>query len=316
MKNYMWLFTSFALFTCALEGQGAQNPGNKDAAQTQAIKDAASKGFPMQSAATVRDNVSVEAVLLPYSICKRIFGTEIANNYTAVEVTVSNRSADAAMIVHSLYIDYSKWLLSGTPEALAAGGRACAGGTPPGPAPIASAADKTVGLETFQSSTKPGQVASVESRIARGELLDAQNWTIRNWVIRALETAGAIASGYQFVFKEQGLIRGIGAFNGQVIPASQILWPDGTIGQLNRISDYGFQANKVIPKQSADIMVGFFPIDRFLTPGLKKIFRKAPAAFFVPGSLFADPQSPAVSWMAESLRLWRPTRWGSSLCRW
>ena len=115
-------------------------------------------------------------------------------------------------------------------------------------------------------------------------------WTTRNWVIRSLQAAGSIASGYQFAFSERGIARGIASFNGQVVPAAQLLWPDGTINQLNRISDFGFQTNKLVPQESADVLVAFFPIDRFLTPGLKKIFLKSPAAFFVPGAMLADPK--------------------------
>jgi len=74
-------------------------------------------------------------------------------------------------------------------------------------------------------------------------------------------------------------------------PAAETLWPDGTIGQMNRISDVGFQVNKVIPKDSSDIIVAFFPIDRFLTPGLKKLFLKSPALFFAPGALALDPEA-------------------------
>ncbi len=59
---------------------------------------------------------------------------------------------------------------------------------------------------------------------------------------------------------------------------------------MNRISDLGFQTNKVIPKASSDIVVAFFPLDRFLTPGLKKLFIKSPALFFSPYALLFDPQ--------------------------
>jgi hypothetical protein len=59
---------------------------------------------------------------------------------------------------------------------------------------------------------------------------------------------------------------------------------------MNRISDLGFQTNKVIPKASSDIIVTFFPLDRFLTPGLKELFIKSPALFFSPYALQFDPK--------------------------
>jgi hypothetical protein len=103
-----------------------------------------------------------------------------------------------------------------------------------------------------------------------------------------LQAAGSIASAYTFTLSSQHAIQSIGAFTGQVIPAAETFWPDSTIGQMNRISDMGFQVNKVIAKESSDIVVSFFPIDRFLTPGLKKIFISSPAIFFATNSLILD----------------------------
>ena len=65
--------------------------------------------------------------------------------------------------------------------------------------------------------------------------------------------------------------------------------PDSTIPQLNRVSDFGFQTNKIIAKGSADLIYAFFPVERFLTPGIGKIFLKAPAVFLAPPQLFIDP---------------------------
>jgi hypothetical protein len=124
----------------------------------------------------------------------------------------------------------------------------------------------------------------------RGELLDRQPWTTRNWVLRALQAAGSIATGFTFATSSQSWIRGIGAFNGSVIPAAQNMWPDATIGQMNRISDFGFQVNKVIAKQSSDIVVAFFPIERFLTPDLASLFISYPSIFFSPLAATADPK--------------------------
>ena len=73
------------------------------------------------------------------------------------------------------------------------------------------------------------------------------------------------------------------------MPGLREAWPDGTVDQLNRISDFGYQANKVIPKQGAEVIVCFFPIDRFLTPGFKKLFLKSPALFFAPLQMLVDP---------------------------
>jgi hypothetical protein len=99
---------------------------------------------------------------------------------------------------------------------------------------------------------------------------------------------GVVATGSNFAFKEVGIVKGIGAFTGQVVPAAQVLWPDGTAAQLDRISDFGFRTNKVIPMEASDIVIAFFPLDRFVTPELKKLFLSSPAVFFVPAAALVD----------------------------
>jgi len=240
----------------------------QSAADIQRLQDARTKGFAMPVDTAAGGNITVEAVLLPAPICRALFGKAIAGQYAVIELTISNKSPEAAFIVNSIYIDYSEWLLSGSSKALTAAGIST------------SAAPNAHAL--------PDQVASVEYRIARGEALDAQAWTRRNWTMRLFQFLGVIATGSEFAFKEVGFVKGIGAFTGQLVPAAQVLWPDGTVAQMDRISDFGFRANKVIPKQASDIVVAFFPIDRFITPELKKIFLTSPAVFFVPAAALAD----------------------------
>lgn len=209
-------------------------------------------------ARTVNDAVGVSATLLTHKSVSRIFGKEIADTYAVVQLTVTNRNREAAFVLQSAYLDISKWALGGAGQDLAL--------------PI---------LGPHQASTRPNQIASVESRLARGQLLDAQMWSKRNWTMRALTLTGAIASAVVFN-TGTNTAKYIAGFNGTVVPGVAVAWPDGTVGQLNRISDFGFQTNKVFPKESADIIVGFFPMDLFLSPGFKTIFRQSPALFLSP----------------------------------
>jgi len=246
-----------------------------DATTAQKLQDAKQQGLPVKAEASgnlnVQDNVSIEAVLLPARVCQEVFGKEISRNYAAVEVTVSNRNHDAAMIVHSIFIDYSDWALSGITNS--------------------DGNSHANVLQPWQTGAAKSQISSVEYRVARGQLLDRQPWTARNIFIRSLVAAGSIATAYTFVTTDMDIVRGAAAFAGTGVPAAQTFWPDGTIGQMNRISDVGFQVNKVIPKDSSDIVVAFFPIDRFLTPGLKNLFLKSPALFFAPGAMAIDPEA-------------------------
>jgi hypothetical protein len=105
--------------------------------------------------------------------------------------------------------------------------------------------------------------------------------------MRALELAADIATAYPFGLSAREL-KYFGVFSGNLVPGIEKLWPEETEAQLLRISDYGYRTNKVIAKESAEIIVCFFPIGRFLTPGFANLFLKKPALFFAPLQMFAD----------------------------
>ena len=46
----------------------------------------------------------------------KVFGRELGKKYGVFLLTISNHSADAALIVHSIFIDYSQWSLAGCRE--------------------------------------------------------------------------------------------------------------------------------------------------------------------------------------------------------
>lgn len=248
----------------------AQVPPSPAASKAAAeLKKIASEGEPIGVDSNVARYVSVQAVLLPPSVSRRVFGKEITNNYAAVQLVISNRNHEASMIVHSLFLDYSGWAISGSPAGLQ------------------SRADENP-REDWESATKRNQVASVEYRVARGQLLDAQPWTKRNIIRRSLQVAGAVASAFVFNVADETMVQGITAATGITGPLFDYFWPDATIGQMNRISDVGFQVNKVIAKESSDIIVAFFPLDRFMTGDLKRIYLEAPAALFAPYAMVVD----------------------------
>jgi len=252
----------------------AQGPGSGSPPTKKDVTQAVTQGYPLNANLTVRGNVTVQAVLIPAKIAKRVFGAEVANNYAVIALTITNKSSDAALIIQGAYIDYSDWALSGSvrPD------RIC----------TKVSGEDTIGA--YRACTQPNEVASEEYRIVRGELLDAQNWTSRNTIVRLLTLFGSMASGYSFSIKETGFIKGISAFGGIVVPGFATFWPDETVSQLNRISDFGFQTNKVISKQGSDIIVCFFPIDRFLTESYRKLFVKNPSVFFSPLEAVVDQQ--------------------------
>ena len=225
------------------------------------LEQAAKNGNGLRSETSVNANVHVQAVLIPRIDAKRIFGKEISENYAVIQVSVGNKSPTAALIIHGVFIDYSNWPLSGVPPS----DMAVEGST-----------------NTYQAPSVPSQVASEEYRVVRGQLLDAQSDTTRNRFLRWLTFAGNLAGAFTFSLNEQGIVKGIAAITGVGIPGVATAWPDRTVEQLNRVSDLGFRTNKLVPKESSEIIVCFFPIDRFLSSGFRQLFLKSPALFFAP----------------------------------
>lgn len=266
--------TCIVLMICLGSSAFAQSDA-KDAKTKKMMEDAAkskdAKGVPADL--RVKANVNAQAVLIPRVDANRIFGKEIANNYAVIQLTIGNKSSDAALIIHGVYIDYARWALSGTR---------------PNAHSITAPGSRQERADKFQVATEPSQIASAEYRVVRGQLADAQMWSKRNWTVRLLTFAGSLAGAYAFSIREKGFLRGIDAFSGVFVPGVAQVWPDGTQDQINRLSDFGYRANKVVPQQGSEIIVCFFPIDRFLTPGFRQLFLRSPALFFAPMAMLVD----------------------------
>ena len=99
MKHLVFCLTLMICFGCIASAQ-------PDAKTQKLLDDATRNGNGLQSRITVNDNVHVQAVLIPQKDVNRIFGKEIAQNYAVIEVNVSNKSKDAALIIHGIFIDY------------------------------------------------------------------------------------------------------------------------------------------------------------------------------------------------------------------
>src|SRR5690242_16584649 len=89
--------------------------GQEDRTQ-RALEDALKRNEIPLPVSTVHGNVSVEAVLIPYTDARRIFGKPIALNYAVVELNIGNKSPDSELLIQNVFIDYSKWVFSGMPH--------------------------------------------------------------------------------------------------------------------------------------------------------------------------------------------------------
>jgi len=258
------IFVCLAAMPLAAQTSSAQQP--------KAGTDTSKQGIPLQTDLTVQSNITVQAVLIPQKIAKAVFGGKISSEYAVVQLTINNKSPDAALIVQGVYIDYTQWALAG-------------GGISTQPCSEASSTDPQ---SKFTHCTESSQVASEEYRVVRGQALNAQTWTWRNGIVRGLTLAGSVAGAYAFTVSGTKYPKAVAGATGTFIPGLGTFWPDQTIDQINRISDLGYQTNKVISKQGSDIIVCFFPIDRFLTEGFRELFLKYPALFFAPYEMLVD----------------------------
>ena len=266
MKNALVLMFFAAACLC---GQTSVKTDATAAANQKNLTAAATAGTPIPATINVKDNVNIEAVMLPEEVAHRVFGKEVSEKYAVIEVNISNRSNQAGLIVQSLFIDLHDWGLAG---------------------PMGPEGGNSSNSRNYQSNASPLDVSSVEYRIVRGEMLDHQPWTTRNAALRVIEVMGSLGTAFAFPFTRD-VVTGIGAWNGAVVPGFEALFPDSMQAQMDRVSDYGFRDNKVIPQQAADILVAFFPIKRFLTSDLRKTFLKNPALFFNPVLMALDPKS-------------------------
>jgi hypothetical protein len=278
--NLVFSFSLIAVLTSArLQAHGQQGPApaptsapaNRPGNATS--QNIANQGIPitvtgMPGVNDVSSTVSVEAVLLPYRVAKRTFGKEVASKYAVISLTISNRDPKQGMILHSVFLDYSQWLFSGIFAGMSV-----------------SAKPHT---ELWQQQTQPSQVASAEVRTVRTDFQDAQLWSTRNMVLHIATAVGATAASLAFASGSDLFAPSVAAFTGNVVPAISLVWPDNSQSQLNLLNDIGFRTNRVIPAKSSDVVIAFFPIERFLTPTLQTIYKDAPAAFFNPSEMIFD----------------------------
>src|SRR5271165_1708902 len=113
MINRLLVVLIAAAYSLLGQQQSAAAADAKTTQQKKILTDATTAGTPLPVTINVADNVNVEAVMLPRAITKRVFGKDVANNYAVIEVNISNRSKDAALVLESLLIDVSEWELAG-----------------------------------------------------------------------------------------------------------------------------------------------------------------------------------------------------------
>jgi hypothetical protein len=282
-RKLSWLFqagiVSFSMALCSIAGGQAAAPAPPAVAVPnaagKAVKDAAASKRKKESNtaltafATVNASVTVEAGLLPHDSAKDLFGGWVADHFAVVQVTIGNHSRDQQFVLQDIFFDYSHWALSGL-----------------------YTSDKPTMPERkykdYQRGTNPGEISSIGALEVHGALKQASVFSPRNAVVNGLVLVGTAAGGFAFL-GPAGFTQAVTGYTSAVIPGLQKFWPDRTIDQQSNVLIYGFQDKMVIAKEDPGKTYAFFPIDRFLTGGLKSLYLKDPAVFFNPAELFIDP---------------------------
>jgi hypothetical protein len=190
------------------------------------------------------------AVIDPMTVSD-IFGKRIAQRFVTIQVTVRNKNADHQYLIHDVSLDLAKVFPNGY--------FANRGG----------------------SSSSRYQLSSLELSLLRGVAEKGQGQDPRNKVLRFLTAIGTVGgalvgvAGFGPSFSDSMAI-----FNGPVLSAYRNAFPDYTINQMNRLSDSAYQANTLVPRQQAKVLVAFVPQAIFLDKKQRKLFWDDPTQLF------------------------------------
>jgi len=261
-----------------------------------ADKSADTQPQPLPAEITVKGDAYITAGLIPPHVARNLFGKAVSNSFAVVQVIVSNRSNDAALMLHGLSIDDSRWLLGGcAPPSLKPNPAAASNGNS-NPAPTPSGQTKQAPtpsgneIDSHQVESRACEVSTVEVRAVRQIAQNGQLSYWRNQVLRYLKAIGDIGGGLTVAAGLGPVLpRAVSGYTTGGVTAFEFAFPDKTINQINLINDTAFAVNTVVPKQSSVMVFAFFPIERFLGSFLMKYFIKDTALFFSPASFLMDP---------------------------
>jgi hypothetical protein len=247
------------------------------------------QNFSLPAELTVQGNAYITTGLIPPRVVNQLFGKAIARSFAVVQVIVSNRSDQAALVLHGLSIDYSAWPLGGcAPSPPPTGHEAPPANAPPSPAPTG---DDPLGnaLDSHRVAARRCEVSTVELRAVRQVAQNGQISYWRNTVSRYLRAIGDVGGGLTVAAGLGPVLpRAVAGFSTGAVTAFEFAFPDKTVNQINLLNDTGYAVNTVVPKQSSVSVFAFFPIQRFLGSFLMKYYLTEPAIFFSPQSFLLD----------------------------
>lgn len=193
------------------------------------------------------------------------YGRRLGRRFVVFEITVENNNPSFQYILHDVSVDLS-----------------CL----QPPEPTKSLSSRTVvTCPSGHASNDPKWVFSGQDLIMlRGVPEKGSDYDPRNLFLHVAQGTGAVAGGVTGLTTAgiQDLYGGTtAAFNGPVLSAfGNLLFPDHTATQLNRLSDSAFTANTVVAKQSAKTFAIFVPEGPLMTRSEQRKYWKEPVSLF------------------------------------
>lgn len=68
----------------------------------------------------------------------------------------------------------------------------------------------------------------------------------------------------------------VAAYQGGLLGAYELVFPDHTVDQMNRLNDVAYEVNTVVPKRQSKVLVVFLPQRLFMSEKQRKMFWKEP----------------------------------------
>ncbi len=189
--------------------------------------------------------IKVYRSLLDPKVVSDIFGRRIAQRFVVLQVTIANKNDDYQYLIHDLTLDLQAIM-------------------PPPPK----------GGKTYEAS-------SADLSLLRGVAEKGQSMDGRNMTLRILRGAGSVAAGLLGVTTfGSSYAPAVAVFNGPAIGAFADIFPDYTIGQMNRLSDSAYSTNAIVPKQQSKVVAIFLPQAIFLNREQRKEFWNDPTTLW------------------------------------
>lgn len=199
-----------------------------------------------------------------------VFGRRIAQRFVAIQVTIANESADYQFLIQDVSLDFRDNDVCHPFQFKDEAKRR--------PVPSGCPADPAGQVVPIQP---PYDMSSLSLSLLRGVAEKGQGQDKRNKFLRLFRAFGTIAGGLVGVAGfGPSFAEAVAVFNGPVINAYSEAFPDYTINQMNRMNDTAYEANTLVPKQQAKVLVAFVPQSLFLTSKQQRVFWDEPMKLF------------------------------------